>query len=154
MWRSLVFQATPHPFSRQFKPCLKFVLGDLSCLASGLHLSGGFAPGIELIRREFSCLHSGEPFFVLPAIFIEHIIAFLAERPLGDSTHFLAGAAPAVKRTVTIFRRSTTCYSKISAAVFALPHFHLSLGTLAEMIVDHIVNRSSKLQQSTPRPSW
>ena len=36
-------------FSHQFKPCLKFVLGDLSCFAGGFHLSGRFAPSVELI---------------------------------------------------------------------------------------------------------
>ena len=53
-----------------------------------------------------------------------------------------AGAAPAVKRTIAILCRSAACYSEVSPAVFAPPHFHLSLGTLAEMIVDHIVNGS------------
>lgn len=126
--------------SHQLKPGSEFILGNFACLAGGLHISGGFAPGIEFLGRELPGLHSGEPFFILSAVILEHIVAFFTEGPLRDGPNLFAGAALAVKEPVAVFGGRAAGHSKVPPTVPAYPHPHLSLDTLAEMEVDKVVN--------------
>ena len=127
-------------FSRLLQPAGELLRRDHAAVAVLLLPSGFLAPGVERALGQLACIDAGETLFVLPAVFLEHLVALLALRPCVDSPHLPAGAALAVADPAAVLRAGLARHGEVAQAVLAYPHPHLTLHALPHMEIDEVVN--------------
>ena len=127
-------------FSRLLQPAGEILRCDRAVVAILFFLSGFFAPGVERALGQPAGVDAGETLFVLPAIFLEHLVALLALRPCVDGPDLPAGAALAVADPAAVLRAGLARHSEVAQAVFAYPHPHLTLHALPYMVVDEVID--------------
>ena len=72
-------------FSRFLQPAGEILRCDRAVVAILFPPSGLLAPGVERAFGQPAGVDAGETLFVLPAVFLEHLVALLALRPCVDT---------------------------------------------------------------------
>ena len=126
--------------SRLLQPAGKLLRRDHAAVTVLLPPSGLLAPGVERAFGQPAGIDAGETLFVLPAVFLEHLVALLALRPCVDGPHLPAGAALAVADPAAVLHAGLARHGEVAQAVLAHPHFHLTLHALPHMEVDEVVD--------------